>query len=62
FIVVAFWGPESAYTELWLVGLPSRHWRLAQHKVDDIHDGAEVRGIDVVAVKSEPAEFFYVKY
>jgi hypothetical protein len=59
---IAFWAPEVTHTELRSLGVPLRHRRLVQHKADNIHDGAKIRGVDVIAVKSDSVHFFDVKY
>jgi len=59
---IAFWAPEVAHTDLRLVTLPRRCWFLVEYKVDDSHDAAKVRGVDLVAVKPDPVFFFDMKY
>jgi len=59
---IAFWAPEVTHTEPRSLGVALRHRRLVQHKADDIRDGAKVRGVDVIAVKSDSVHFLNVKY
>src|SRR5437762_3034348 len=57
---ITCWAADDTW--LRLAGLPLRHWHFVQHKIDDIHDGTEIRWVDVIAVEPDPVHFFNVKY